>query len=120
MTNADLVLSCLATGPKRIKEISALCGKDMAETVSVMLNRDKQIIELGRLKISHKGPGQAVYALPGTPASAMPGYTPPPPPAPPKTDTLPADGAYRMAGRITVRQIVFPGSRRGFRHGGML
>jgi hypothetical protein len=113
----DRILGILADGPATSLEIRALIPDVKPETVMATIGNMKMRgrIEVGGIrKRQGKGGVTRLYLLKTALKIEEQAQ-------PTKDETpLPANGEYRIAGRITVRQIVFPGSRLGHKHHGML
>ena len=118
MTLTARILKELEKGPGTHHEIAAALKSQKPKSVSAVLGRlvyEKRVTIIGRME--HRanvlgGRKETIYALPGTPMlktedEARKRRTS-------DSDAI-AGGAYRIAGRITVKQIKFPAkANRGF------
>lgn len=116
MSLTERILAILAEQPSTSVEIRALLPDVKPETVMATIGNLKMRgrIEVGGIqKRQGKGGVTRLYLLKTALKIDEQAQV--------KKDEpeLPADGAYRIAGRITVRQIVFPGSRTGHKHHGL-
>jgi len=117
MTLTARILKELENGPATSAELAAiLCDRPAASVVGTLCN----LLNMGRIQVvgkvlhrrSRGGRKENLYALPGTPALNA---SPEPQKRPVSDPDAIAGGAYRIAGRITVKQIKFPArANRGF------
>jgi len=117
MSLTSAILKILADGPATACEIIDSMPDASSHTVRATIANLRvagRIKVVGKAAVQRRGDKPAIYALKDFAGVLRQHETPKREETP-----LPADGAYRIAGRITVRQIVFPGSRLGHKHIGL-